>query len=228
VSPTAFVCSNTPFRLRIQASFSSAPGRTFPPFLIAQRVKGRLQHLLQGTMSNPFRRNYGLRSIGSTRRAKLEQYLAIQLEHHPLADPRTRQCVAQFQIHHREVELTQPQQTTHARYWYNLHLVLVQDGRWHEIRERMLKGFHDRIENAARVKNHLLSRAAIVPDHIHVLLGCPLRCSPEEVALSYMNNLAHVADMKPIFQFSYYVGTFSEYDLGVIPRPKESAAQPAS
>ena len=36
------------------------------PLLIAQRVKGRLQHLLRGTMSNPFRRNYGLRSIGST------------------------------------------------------------------------------------------------------------------------------------------------------------------
>jgi REP element-mobilizing transposase RayT len=191
------------------------------PLLIAQRLKGRLQYLLRGGMSNPFRRNYGLRSIGSTRRAKLEQYLAIQLEHHPLADPRAHELLARFQIHHPEVDLAQSQQTTHARYWHNLHLVFVNDGRWREIRERMLKGFRDRIEDAARVKGHLLSRAAILPDHVHVLLGCPLECSPEEIALSYMNNLAHVAAMKAIFQFSYYVGTFSEYDLGVIPRPRE-------
>ena len=37
--------------------------------------------------------------------------------------------------------------------------------------------------------------------------------------LGYMNNLAYVHGMKPAFRFSYYVGTFSEYDLGVIPRP---------
>ncbi|HEY2414648.1 MAG TPA: hypothetical protein VGI40_20545 [Pirellulaceae bacterium] len=43
------------------------------PLLIAQRVKGRLQHLLG---QSPFRRNYALRSIGSTRREKLLQYLA--------------------------------------------------------------------------------------------------------------------------------------------------------
>ena len=53
----------------------------------------------------------------------------------------------------------------------------------------MLAAFHDRIEGAARVKRHLLSRAAIVPDHIHVLPGCPLQCSPEEIVLSYMNTL---------------------------------------
>jgi len=33
-----------------------------------------------------------------------------------------------------------------------------------------------------------------------------------------MNNLAYTCGMKPVFRFSYYVGTFSEYDLGVIPR----------
>jgi hypothetical protein len=43
--------------------------------------------------------------------------------------------------------------------------------------------------------------------------------SPEAVVLGYMNNLAYACGMKPCFQFSYYVGTFSEYDLGVIPRP---------
>jgi REP element-mobilizing transposase RayT len=91
--------------------------------------------------------------------------------------------------------------------------------RWRDVRERILQGLRDRIEAAAKRKDHRLSQAAILPDHIHILLGCPLQCSPEEIALSYLNNLAHVWGMKPIYSFSYYVGTFSEYDLGVIPRP---------
>ena len=42
------------------------------PLLIAQRVKGRLQYLIRDQMVQAFRRNYSLRSIGSTRREKLE------------------------------------------------------------------------------------------------------------------------------------------------------------
>jgi hypothetical protein len=74
------------------------------PLVIVQRVKGRLQHLLHGTMSKPFRRNYSLRSIGSTRREKLEQYLATQLSHHPMADPRVQQRLEQYQIFRPEVD----------------------------------------------------------------------------------------------------------------------------
>jgi hypothetical protein len=68
------------------------------PLLIVQRVKGRLQHLLHGTLSKPFRRNYSLRSIGSTRRERLEQYLANQLGHHRMAEPRVQQRLERYQI----------------------------------------------------------------------------------------------------------------------------------
>jgi hypothetical protein len=33
-----------------------------------------------------------------------------------------------------------------------------------------------------------------------------------------MNNLAYVQGMKPMFRFSYYVGTFGPYDRGAIRR----------
>ena len=58
------------------------------PELIPQRVKGRLQHLLQRTMPRAFQRNYSLRSIGSTKRDKVEAYVASQLGHHSVADER--------------------------------------------------------------------------------------------------------------------------------------------
>jgi len=189
-----------------------------PPLMLVQRVKGRLQHLLHGTMSKPFRRNYSLRSIGSTRREKLEQYLATQLSHHPMADPRVQQRLEKYQIFRPEFDLSQPRRPSHAEYWYNLHIVMVNDERYMEIRDEVLAGLRDMILRAADTKEHWLSRAALVPDHIHLMLGCKLEESPEQVVLGYMNNLAYACGMKPVFRFSYYVGTFSEYDLGVIPR----------
>jgi REP element-mobilizing transposase RayT len=151
------------------------------PLLIAQRVKGRLQHLLG---HSPFRRNYALRSIGSTRRDKLLEYLAGQLDHHPLADWRVDVRLRVFQVHHPEVDLAQPEATTHARYWYNLHIVLVREGRLMETQSNDLSSIRNMILAASRTKEHRLSRAAILPDHVHLALGCSLEQSPEEVVLS--------------------------------------------
>jgi REP element-mobilizing transposase RayT len=190
------------------------------PLLIVQRLKGRLQHLIRSMAPNAFRRNYSLRSIGSTRREKLDHYLASQIKHHRPADPRVEARLAKYQIHHPEFDLMKPQRTSHAIYWYNLHLVFVNDERWHEIRHEQLQGLSNMIEAASRSKGHLLSRAAIMPDHIHLTMGCNLEESPEDVALSYLNNLAYACGMKPVFKYSYYSGTFSEYNLGVIPRPE--------
>jgi REP element-mobilizing transposase RayT len=71
---------------------------------------------------------------------------------------------------------------------------------------------------AARQKGHRISRLALLPDHLHATLGCGFDESPEEVALGYMNNLAFVHGMKPIFCNSYYVGTFGDYDIRAIRR----------
>jgi REP element-mobilizing transposase RayT len=135
-----------------------------------------------------------------------------------MADPRVQRSFAKYQIHHPEIDLSQPQQTQHAIYWYNLHLVLVNEGRWREINDDTLQRMHDTIERASKAKGHLLSRAAILPDHVHMTLGCKLEEMPQEVVLSYMNNLAYACGGKAVFRFSYYEGTFSDYDLGVIPR----------
>lgn len=47
-------------------------------------VKGRLQHLLARQHPKVFRRNYGLRSIGSATREAVERYVRSQVEHHPM------------------------------------------------------------------------------------------------------------------------------------------------
>jgi hypothetical protein len=72
------------------------------------------------------------------------------------------------------------------------------------------------IEGVCRTKAYWLSRAGILPDHIHVALGCPLEEAPEDVALAFLNNLAYVHGMKAVFQFGAYVGTFGEYHQGAV------------
>lgn len=188
------------------------------PHLIVQRLKGRLQNLVRRELPKAFRRNYSLRSIGSTRRERLEKYIAGQVEHHPMADPRVMQRLKQYQVDDPNVDLSQPSHSAHAQYWYNLHIVLVNDWRWMEIRDEVLSSVRDIIVGASEKKGHLLARGAILPDHVHLALRCGLEESPEDVALSYMNNIAFACGMTACLKYSYFVGTFSEYDLGVIPR----------
>ncbi len=186
------------------------------PQLIAQRMKRRLQHLVKATAPAAFQRNYSIRSVGSANRAKIDEYLQGQLEHHPSADDRVTERLQGLQIHNADVDLSQPSPTSHAIYWHNLHVVLVNDRRYREVRNEPLQALHDMIVKVSAAKGHGLSRAAILPDHIHLALRCKIDESPEAVALSYLNNLAFACGMTQIFRFGYYVGTFGEYDLGAI------------
>jgi REP element-mobilizing transposase RayT len=121
-----------------------------------------------------------------------------------------------FAAYQADVDLSQPQKTSHALYWYNLHLTIVHEQRWTEIREELLQQARDMILNVSRAKGHLLSHGGILADHIHLALGCPLATAPSEIACCYLNNLAYVHGMKHVFQFGAHLRTFSEYDLGAV------------
>ena len=192
---------------------------TVIPLIVAQRIKGRLQRILCDSVPNAFQRNYSLRSIGSTKREKLEKYIAGQVAHHPMGDSAVQDRLDDYQIRNLDVDLSLPQRTAHAQYWHNLHIVLANDGRYMEIRHELMDRLREMIVKVSKSKGHRLSRAGILPDHIHITLGCSLDESPENVVLCYMNNLAYACGMKPVFQYSYFVGTTGDYDLGVIPRP---------
>ena len=72
------------------------------------------------------------------------------------------------------------------------------------------------IVRACKKKDWSLSRTGLLSNHVHILLGAGVTESPQSVALSLMNNIAYVYDMKPILKFSYYAGTFGGYDRGVV------------
>ncbi len=186
------------------------------PVFIVQRVKGRLQHAVRDAKPKALKGNYGIRSFGQVKRAVIENYVASQLDHHQMADPRMQTRLAQFQIECPAVDLSQPRKTSHGVYWYNLHVVLVHRQRWNEIREDVLGRVREMILKCSASKGYLLSRAGILADHVHLVLGCPIEVVPADVALGFLNNLAYVHGMKPVFQYGAFVGTVGEYDCRAV------------
>ena len=187
------------------------------PADIARSVKGRLQYLVRETLPKPFRRNYGLRSVGDAGADVVEGYVRHQTAHHPMADPRVQRQFDDLQIDGC-ADLTAPRVGGHAQFVYNLHLVLVHRDRGKEVRATLLERRHERVLAVAAKKGQLVGRGQLLADHLHLTLGCALTEPPQQVALGYMNNLAYAEGMKPVFEFSYYVGTFGEYDLDAVRR----------
>jgi REP element-mobilizing transposase RayT len=187
-----------------------------PPEIV-KSVKGRLQTLVRSSHPRAFRRNFSLASVGDARQQVVEAYVAGQLGHHRMADEAVQQRLAKFQLHLPQADLAE-QFSSHGRYVYNLHLVLVHEARWRDVDEQRLATTRDMVLKVAGKKQHRLSRASLLADHLHITLGCPLDAAPEEVALAYLNNLAYGHGMQALYRHGYYVGTFGSYDMGAIRR----------
>lgn len=188
------------------------------PPRIAQSVKGRLRYLVSANLPKPFRRNYHLQSVGKARREDVAQYVRTQLQRQGMADARVQDRLKAVQISEPGVDLSAPRLSGHAQYCYNLHLVLVCLERAVEIRPQVLQQRRETILGVAKKKGHLLAEAGILADHLHLTIGCQLAESPQEVALSYLNNLAYVEGMKAIYEHGFYTGTIGEYDLSAVRR----------
>jgi hypothetical protein len=68
------------------------------PAQCIRSVKGRLQHLVRAALPKAFRRNYAIRSIGASNQDVIEGYVARQLEHHRMADPRIKELLMPYQV----------------------------------------------------------------------------------------------------------------------------------
>jgi REP element-mobilizing transposase RayT len=202
----------------IQLTFSVTPQVT--PVLFAARVKGRLQHALR-TAGTPtkFSRKIGVRTIGDNTREEVEAYIRRQVDKELLVDPRFQEFLKQFTVVDPNVDLAEPTASHSGRYWYNLHLVLVVEGRDRFTDRASLTTLRDRSLAVAKKKGYAISTLSVMPDHIHAALRGNISDSPEGIALAFLNNLAYALGQKAVWQFSYYTGTFSEYNMDAV-RPR--------
>lgn len=179
---------------------------------IVRSIKGRWQYLLKEASPSAFRRNYRIDSVGSANSDTLDRYIAGQNVKHRMADPRVQAHLSKVQFHDSTIDLTKVRKGNYGLFVNCLQVVLENAGNWNEIREDVLLATREMIIRASRKKRWQLSRIGLLSDHIHILLGVGMTESPESVALSLLNNLASVQEMRPAFKFSYYVGTFGRYD----------------
>jgi REP element-mobilizing transposase RayT len=194
----------------VQILFSTKPD--VAPEFVAARAKGRLDHALRtAQVTAPFSRKVSLRSVGDNTRRDVEVYVDRQVPKQRFVDPRTQRHLAEFTVKDESVDLSQPFESAHGRYWYNLHMVLIVDGRCECFDLGVLGRLRDGCFLIANKKGHYISRLAVMPDHLHVALRGTIKEAPIDLVFAYQNNLAHLLGKGRIWNEGFYVGSFGEY-----------------
>jgi REP element-mobilizing transposase RayT len=187
------------------------------PVLLAARVKGRLQHALRNMgCAAGFSRKLAVRSVGHNHRADVERYIEQQVAKATFHDPAFTQRLGKYSVIDPAVDLSEPTETHSGRYWYNLHLVLVNEERYQRSDDKWLERILECCFAIGRKKGHAISRLSVMPDHLHMALRGNVAHSPQEIALAFQNNLAYAMGSLRVFQATYYVGTFGEYDMQAV------------
>lgn len=202
---------------QIQLTLSTTP--QVAPVTLAARIKGRLQHHCRqrGTPID-FSRKLAVRSLGDPTRGDVEAYIRQQVPKEALADERFRERLREFTVVNPQVDLSRPTESRSGRYWYNLHLVLVVSERYRIGAAATLAKIRDTTGRNCAKKGYAASTLAVLPDHLHLAVRGAIAHSPEEMALSFLNNLAHMLDRRPWWQYGYYVGSFGEYSMAAVRR----------
>jgi REP element-mobilizing transposase RayT len=200
----------------VQLAFSTLP--RVSPVVVAQRAKGRLQNDLRNlpTAFPGFSRKVAVRSIGENSREQIERYIERQVGKERFLDSRFEAGLRPFTVRCPEVDLSLPTESARGRSWYNLHLVLVVAERGPILDVRCLARIRDGCFAIARKKEHRIAVLSVMPDHLHVAMRGNIKHSPQEIAVGFQNNLAYLLGQVPIWREGFYVGTFSEYDMGAI------------
>jgi REP element-mobilizing transposase RayT len=182
------------------------------PVFVAARAKGRLDHALRGAgFEMNFSRKVAVRAIGDNTRRDVENYIARQIVKENFADDRFSRMMAEFTGNDEKVNLSKPTESARGRYWYNLHLVLVTDGRTRTTDSSTLRQIRNGCLAIAVKKGHQLARWSVMPDHLHLAVRPGIDEAPLEVVFCYQNNLAFLLGQKRIWCDGFYVGTFGEY-----------------
>jgi REP element-mobilizing transposase RayT len=186
------------------------------PVRLTALAKGRVQHALR-VAGKPvaFNRKVSLRSIGHSTRDTIEGYVRTQLKRERLADPRFEEELRRLSFHDPRIDLSRPSPTRSGRYWYNLHLVLVVAGRYRVAWGVGTDDIQVCYRRIARDGGHEISSLSFMPDHVHVALRGNMERSPQEIALEFQNGVADYMGCR-IWEFNYYVGTFSEYTMEAV------------
>lgn len=196
---------------KIQFTFSVTP--TVSPIHLTGRVKGRLQHAFRNAgLSVKFSRKVGFRALGDNRSSDVARYIQNQVPKERFVDAKFQAVLESLTRVGSPEAFRVPLASASGRYWFNLHLVLVvaQRGRIDSL--DCLRRLDRSIDASAAKHNYDVIARSWLLEHVHLGLRGNIAESPEEIGLAIMNNAAYAVGQNAIWQFGYYVGSFSEYD----------------
>jgi hypothetical protein len=81
-----------------------------------------------------------------------------------MTDPRVQEQLAPYQREYPGVDLGKPCFSSHGEYWYNLHVVIVNEARCMEIRNGVLGRLSQMIDGVALKHGYRMSRVAVFFD----------------------------------------------------------------
>jgi REP element-mobilizing transposase RayT len=200
-----------------QATFSTKP--SVAPSLIVARVKGRIDHHCR-TLQIPFKfsRKVALRAIGNNTSEEVQHYIRKQVDSAKFVDSKFAEAMKQFtrvwdtdsnQFH-------APVEVSSGRYWYQLHLVLVVEGRDRIGDMQFLARLFETFQTIALNHGYHLGGISVMPDHVHLSLRGIATESPETIALWYMNETCFRLNVMGLWRPSYYVGTTGVYNMNAV------------
>ena len=188
------------------------------PESVTRKIKGNVATAIRSCgIQKLWSRGWFVRSNGNVTEEAIQAYIKSQIEHHHAA-PAANRSIMEKCRHHLEGDVSQIRKSSHAAFQYNAHFVFC-------VRKRF--DFLDPIIGQKLIQYWLLvcERKSwiawdieVVWNHVHILLGISPTESPEDVALSLLNNAEfwlfdryHAAmkmdELETVFQPGYYSGT---------------------
>ena len=195
-----------------QVLFSTLPNVS--PIFLAQRAKGRLDKALRDSgHSLSWSRKVAVRSIGKNNLQIVQQYIRQQVASANFVDPRFGQQMRRYTFQDPQVVHAEPTLVTRGRYWYDLHLVLVNADGFVNTHESTLEMILAGVKGVGAEQSIAISNVSIMPDHLHLALRPAPDLSPKEVASLFLNGLVPYSRGNCMWRETYYAGTFGIYSM---------------
>jgi REP element-mobilizing transposase RayT len=184
------------------------------PVLIAQRLKGRLQHAWrQAETPVQFKRRFSLRSLGKNNSAIVHTYVAHQVDRSDYIDPLFRTRLKDLHMRHEELSPFQAVKTDAANYHLWFHLVWVVANRYVMKVEREPPIIRQALLRHAQACRCEIAEGSIMPDHIHLAVrGLPDR-SPADVFTGFKDAASAALGRSAFWQAGGYAGSYGVYSI---------------
>ena len=210
---------------------------TDSPESVTRKFKGNLAASLRSDgVQNLWSRGWFVRSNGSVTDDIIRAYIDNQAEHHRAA-PIRNPSIMEKSRHHLSADVDEIRKSSHAAFQYNVHFVFSVRNHFDFLDPTLEHKLIQFWLAVCQRKGWIGWNIEVVWNHVHLLIGLTPGVSPEEAALSLLNNAEYwfferyravmlMDGLDSVFQAGYYTGTCGAATTAQIKRYLDSQVDP--